>query len=159
MVIADSNSILVFEYYDKPKRMEKWRKKLLDNLGYFSISEGFNKIIDTAGIWIEKYFSGLFDELPELPVRMIGSKFEKEVWLEMLNIKPGKTISYGKLAENIGRPRAYRAVGGASNRNSISLLIPCHRVVGAAQRLIGYGGGIERKKWLIDFEASENAKS
>jgi len=81
-----------------------------------------------------------------------GTAFQQRVWAELEKIPFGLTISYGELAQRIGKPFASRAVGLANGRNPISIIVPCHRVIGANGSLTGYGGGIERKRWLLDFE-------
>jgi len=77
---------------------------------------------------------------------------QKAVWEALLSIPYGQTRSYKQIAEQIGRPRAYRAVGMANNRNPISIIVPCHRVIGANGKLVGYGGGLEKKQYLLDLE-------
>jgi methylated-DNA-[protein]-cysteine S-methyltransferase len=81
-----------------------------------------------------------------------GSEFQRRVWRELENIPFAVTISYGELAQRIGNPSAVRAVGLANGRNPISIVVPCHRVIGANGTLTGYGGGLERKRWLLDLE-------
>lgn len=81
-----------------------------------------------------------------------GTPFQRRVWEELERIPYGITISYGELAQRIGNPNAVRAVGLANGRNPISIIVPCHRVIGANGTLTGYGGGLERKRWLLDFE-------
>jgi methylated-DNA-[protein]-cysteine S-methyltransferase len=81
-----------------------------------------------------------------------GTPFQRRVWLELEKIPYGVTISYRELAERIGNPAAVRAVGLANGRNPISIIVPCHRVIGANGTLTGYGGGLERKRWLLDLE-------
>jgi O-6-methylguanine DNA methyltransferase len=81
-----------------------------------------------------------------------GTPFQRRVWSELEKIPYGATISYGELARRIGNPNAVRAVGLANGRNPISIIVPCHRVIGANGTLTGYGGGIERKRWLLEFE-------
>ena len=81
-----------------------------------------------------------------------GTPFQEEVWRALLTIPYGETWSYGELAQRVGRPGASRAVGTANGMNRIAILIPCHRVVNAAGRLGGYGGGVWRKRWLLDLE-------
>jgi methylated-DNA-[protein]-cysteine S-methyltransferase len=100
---------------------------------------------------LEQYFSHertTFD----LPLRAEGTEFQCTVWDALAEIPYGETISYGELARRIGRPAAVRAVGLANGRNPISIVVPCHRVVGASGSLTGYGGGIERKRALLDLE-------
>ena len=81
-----------------------------------------------------------------------GTPFQRRIWRELENIPYGVTISYGDLAKRIGNANAVRAVGLANGRNPISIIVPCHRVIGANGTLTGYGGGLERKRWLLDFE-------
>ena len=85
-----------------------------------------------------------------------GTAFQRRVWSELERIPYGITISYGELARRIGNPNAVRAVGLANGRNPISIIVPCHRVIGANGTLTGYGGGIERKRWLLEFEKGRN---
>lgn len=87
-----------------------------------------------------------------VPLKLIGTEFRKRTWGELLNIPYGKTISYKQLAESIENPKAIRAVGGANHYNPIAIIVPCHRVVGADGSLTGYGGGMWRKKWLLEHE-------
>jgi methylated-DNA-[protein]-cysteine S-methyltransferase len=98
------------------------------------------------------YFAG---NLQEFDVRLApdGTAFQKKVWQELCQIPFGACISYGELARRIGQPAASRAVGRANGQNPISIIVPCHRVIGANGTLTGYGGGIERKKWLLEHEA------
>jgi methylated-DNA-[protein]-cysteine S-methyltransferase len=84
---------------------------------------------------------------------MAGTAFQKQVWEGLLTIAYGTTISYAELARRIGRPGASRAVGAANGQNPIGLIVPCHRVIGANGTLTGYGGGLDRKEWLISHEA------
>jgi methylated-DNA-[protein]-cysteine S-methyltransferase len=81
-----------------------------------------------------------------------GTPFQRRVWLELEKIPYGETISYGELAKRIENPAAMRAVGLANGKNPISIVVPCHRVIGANGSLTGYGGGMERKRWLLDLE-------
>ncbi len=84
-----------------------------------------------------------------------GTPFQMEVWRELLNIRFGQTISYGELAKRLGDVLKTRAVGTANGQNPISIIIPCHRVIGANGHLTGYGGGIENKRWLLDHESED----
>ena len=88
----------------------------------------------------------------DLPLRLQGTMFQTRVWRELTEIPYGQTWSYGQLAKRIDKPSASRAVGLANGRNPISILVPCHRVIGADGSLTGYGGGIERKRWLLAHE-------
>jgi len=87
-----------------------------------------------------------------------GTAFQQRVWAELEKIPFGVTISYGELAQRIANPNAVRAVGLANGKNPISIIVPCHRVIGANGSLTGYGGGLERKRWLLDFESGGSGK-
>jgi methylated-DNA-[protein]-cysteine S-methyltransferase len=89
-----------------------------------------------------------------IPLRLLGTAFQMRVWSELLQIPYGQTMSYGELAARIGRPRASRAVGRANATNPVSLIVPCHRVIGADRNLTGYGGGIDIKKKLLILEGA-----
>jgi methylated-DNA-[protein]-cysteine S-methyltransferase len=89
----------------------------------------------------------------ELPLALDGNRFELRVWRTLLEIPYGRTASYGEIADRIGDPGAARAVGLANSRNPIAVIVPCHRVIGADGSLTGYGGGLERKRLLLDLEA------
>lgn len=100
---------------------------------------------------LEEYFKGKRREF-DLPLAPEGTSFQRTVWAELQNIPFGQTISYGELARRIQNPKAVRAVGLANGRNPLSIVIPCHRVIGANGKLTGYGGGLERKKKLLEME-------
>ncbi len=109
-------------------------------------------IIRRTIIQLKEYFAGerkIFD----IPLYIdTGTEFQKKVWNELLNIPYGETRTYKEIAEAIGHPKAYRAVGMANNKNPIPIIIPCHRVIGSNGKLIGYGGGIHIKEKLLDLE-------
>jgi methylated-DNA-[protein]-cysteine S-methyltransferase len=104
---------------------------------------------------INSYFAGELTAIDTLPVQTAGTPFQREVWYALRRIPCGTTVSYGKLAEQIGRPSAVRAVGLANGSNPIGVVVPCHRVIGANGSLTGYGGGMERKRWLLQHEGNE----
>ena len=116
--------------------------------------EGSNSILEQAKQELTEYFEGSRREF-SVPLDPHGTDFRKSVWAELMNIPFGKTISYGELAKRLGDPLLTRAVGTANGANPISIIIPCHRVIGANGHLTGYGGGIERKRWLLDHEAED----
>ncbi len=101
---------------------------------------------------ISNYFEGDLTVIDTLPVETGGTAFQQEVWRALREIPCGSTTSYGRLAAEIGRPEAVRAVGLANGANPVAVVVPCHRVIGANGSLTGYGGGIERKRWLLDHE-------
>jgi methylated-DNA-[protein]-cysteine S-methyltransferase len=106
----------------------------------------------TAREQLGEYFAGERREF-DLPLDMLGNPFELRVWDELCAIPYGETVSYGEIAHRIGNPGAPRAVGLANGRNPIAVIVPCHRVIGANGSLTGYGGGLERKRLLLDLEA------
>lgn len=87
-----------------------------------------------------------------VPLDINGTDFQKKVWKALQQIPHGKTISYKELAQKINQPKAARAVGGANNKNKLLVLVPCHRVIGANKKLVGYAGGLDKKKWLLETE-------
>lgn len=101
---------------------------------------------------LEEYFAGKRQRF-DLELLPIGTEFQRQVWAELARIPYGETISYGELAHRIGNAKAMRAVGLANGRNPIPIVVPCHRVIGANGSLTGFGGGIERKRWLLEHEA------
>jgi methylated-DNA-[protein]-cysteine S-methyltransferase len=100
-----------------------------------------------------EYFAGERREF-DLPLRPAGTPFQQSVWAALREIPYGETAGYGELAARLGRPGAARAVGLANGRNPISIVVPCHRVIGAAGALTGYGGGLERKRYLLELECA-----
>lgn len=101
---------------------------------------------------IGHYFGGDVGAIDDVPVQTAGTPFQRAVWNQLRAIPGGTAISYGKLAEQINRPKAVRAVGLANGSNPIGIVVPCHRVVGSDGSLTGYGGGLDRKRWLLDHE-------
>jgi methylated-DNA-[protein]-cysteine S-methyltransferase len=101
---------------------------------------------------MEAYFHGDLYAIEEIRTRSCGTEFQQQVWAALRAIPPGTTVSYGQLAAGIGRPAAVRAVGAANGANPIPVVVPCHRVIGADASLTGFGGGLERKRWLLAHE-------
>ena len=101
---------------------------------------------------LDAYFAGELNTLDDIPCVPDGTEFQLSVWTALRAIPAGQTLSYGALANRLGNPRAVRAVGLANGSNPIPLIIPCHRVIGSDGSLTGYGGGLERKRWLLAHE-------
>lgn len=101
---------------------------------------------------LERYLAGELDALDELAVDLGGTPFQARVWRALRQIPVGATWSYAELARKVGSPEAVRAVGAANGKNPVSLVVPCHRVIASDGTLCGYGGGIERKRWLLTHE-------
>jgi len=106
---------------------------------------------------LTRYFAGELTAIDGLAVETGGTDFQRAVWAALREIPCGQTRSYGELARRIGRPSAVRAVGLANGSNPIGVVVPCHRVIGSDGSLTGYGGGLERKRWLLDHERSAGA--
>ena len=111
-----------------------------------SVKEGIRQL--------DEYFKGARKNF-SLKLLLQGTPFQKLVWERLKKISHGKLASYGDVARAIGKPNAYRAVGNANNKNPIAIIIPCHRVIGSDGNLVGYGGGLWRKEWLLKHEKRE----
>lgn len=101
---------------------------------------------------LARYFAGEHRAIDDVAVELNGTAFQKKVWQALRRIPPGSTLSYGALARRIGEPAAVRAVGAANGANPVALIVPCHRVIGSNGTLTGYGGGLDRKEWLLSHE-------
>lgn len=108
---------------------------------------------------LKAYFKGDLGALKRIPVDTGGTSFQRAVWRELKRIPVGRTASYGDLARRIGRPKAVRAVGLANGSNPVAIIVPCHRCVGSDGKLTGYGGGLDRKSWLLIHEGAPLARS
>jgi methylated-DNA-[protein]-cysteine S-methyltransferase len=131
---------------------ELWTSPLPDHDTEPPLDSRDRELLDRTREQLDRYFAGeltVFD----LPLDPAGTPFQRQVWDELLRIPIGETISYGELARRVGRPGSARAVGAANGQNPISIVIPCHRVIGSDGKLTGYGGGLPRKAWLLDHEA------
>jgi len=106
---------------------------------------------------LQDYFAGDVTALQRIAWRTARTAFQREVWAALTRIPPGETLSYGALAARLGKPQAVRAVGTANGANPVSVVVPCHRVIGADGSLTGYGGGLERKRWLLAHEGARQA--
>ena len=109
-------------------------------------------VLAAAAGQLDEYFSGARRRF-DLPLALQGTGFQKQVWRELTRIPYGKTRSYGEIAERLGSPGSCRAVGAANGRNPVAVVVPCHRVIGADGSLTGFGGGLDRKEYLLDLES------
>lgn len=119
-------------------------------------SDGTHPILDDSQRQLAEWFDGRRTRF-ELPLATSGTPFQQAVWAALGDIEHGHTVTYGALAARLGRPTASRAIGAAVGRNPLSIIIPCHRVVGRNGRLTGYAGGVWRKRWLLAHETSSGA--
>ena len=122
-----------------------------DERGIKSFEVKETLLIKEAKKQLDEYFAGDRKSF-DLPLKALGTEFQEKVWKELLEIPYGETKSYGKIAARIGIPKGPRAVGLANNRNPISIFIPCHRVIGKNGKLVGYGGGLDVKEFLLNLE-------
>lgn len=119
------------------------------------INEPQHPIIKITEEQLNRYFAGKL-KMFQVPLNPKGTIFQKTVWNTLLEIPFGKTMSYGEVAKKLGNPKSVRAVGQANNKNPIPIIIPCHRVIGKDGSLVGYGGGLEIKKYLLALEGNNS---
>lgn len=119
--------------------------------------ENPNTIIKESIAQFDEYFKGKLKQF-KIELKFNGTEFQNKVWKELTNIPYGETISYMELARRVGSPKGFRAVGNANSKNIYNIIAPCHRVIGANKELTGYAGGIDKKKWLLEFEKMNNIK-
>ena len=135
-----------------------WRMRCLLRLHYGTRGSDFvvkNRKTPSAILQaLVDYFAGDLTAIDAIPVATAGTPFQREVWAALREIRPGTTLSYGALARQLGHPKSARAVGLANGANPIAIVVPCHRVIGADANLGGYGGGIDRKRWLLAHEGA-----
>jgi O-6-methylguanine DNA methyltransferase len=152
MALATDAALCALEFW-KPGRMTRLDARLRRWFTPFEIEDGTNAAIEQTGEWLDGFFNG--HPPPDPPLDMRGAPFELRVWAALRLIPPGRTASYGQIARQLGEPGASRAVGMANGANPIAIIVPCHRVIGSNGTLTGYGGGLDRKKWLLDHERGQ----
>jgi methylated-DNA-[protein]-cysteine S-methyltransferase len=134
-IVEDDNSIVNIKYQIEISYGEEQETSL--------IKETYRQLVE--------YFDGKRKEF-DIPLKLRGTPFQQKVWSALQTIPYGEVWSYKRLAETVGSPKGYRAVGMANNRNPISIVVPCHRVIGSDGSLVGYAGGLDRKKYLLEIE-------
>lgn len=117
-----------------------------------AVVAGSSDVLDESARQLHAYFAGDLEKF-DLPLDLAGTDFQLLAWRSLAEVPYGATISYAQQAHRIGRPSAARAVGAANGRNPVPIVLPCHRIVGANGSLVGFGGGLDRKAWLLDHEA------
>jgi methylated-DNA-[protein]-cysteine S-methyltransferase len=124
--------------------------QVLKDPRWFGAKEG----VDLLGVipQLRAYFAGDLRALEQVPVELVGTDFQKKVWMALRTIRLGTTTTYGAIAQQIGSPKGSRSVGLANGANPVSIIVPCHRVIGADGTLTGYGGGLNNKRWLLQHE-------
>ena len=149
--LASDDGLCALEFVE-PDRESRLAARLQRWFAPYEIHDQSLPVIDRARDWLEAYFAGTYGAA--VPLEMRGAPFERRVWAELQAIPPGTTATYGDIAKRIGSPGAARAVGMANGANTLAIIVPCHRVVGARGALTGYGGGLTRKAWLLGHEAA-----
>ena len=144
-ILADNKSLKMLKFSDSFQSFEK-------KISMPKILRKKNIVLQNVEKQIQEYFRKERKKF-DIPLDISsGTTFQQTVWKSLIDIEYGSLVSYADIARNVKRPNAYRAVGNANNSNPISIIIPCHRVVGSNGNLSGYGGGIDKKKFLIDLE-------
>jgi methylated-DNA-[protein]-cysteine S-methyltransferase len=154
LIVSDGTSLCALDFSDYEQRMHKF---LSQHYPQYELHEKLNP--QGFSDRVQAYFDRDFSALDDLPINPGGTEFQQQVWQALRSIPVGKTWTYGQLAQHLGKPTASRAVGMANSLNPISIVLPCHRVVGANGKLTGYAGGLERKRWLLEHESSERVLS
>jgi AraC family transcriptional regulator, regulatory protein of adaptative response / methylated-DNA-[protein]-cysteine methyltransferase len=152
---STDEGICLLEFTDR--RMLPTEYKDLTRLLKTTLEDGENRHLKTLKKQLKEYFDGIRKEF-SIPLVTPGSEFQQSVWKELQNIQFGSTRSYQEQANALQKPDSVRAVAKANGMNRISIVIPCHRVIGAYGHLTGYGGGLKRKRWLLDHEKKYSGK-
>jgi methylated-DNA-[protein]-cysteine S-methyltransferase len=153
MVALASDSALCALEFGSTGRQDRLEARLRTWFPPHGIDERESALIGQTRQWLARYFDGTRADIADLPIELHGAAFERRVWDALLQIPPGETRSYGAIAEALGSKGASRAVGLANGANPLAIVVPCHRVIGSNGSLTGYGGGLERKTWLLNHEA------
>ena len=148
IAVADDVALRLLEFENRVALTGELRRLERD---FGLIGLGSNTVLEILVAELEDYFAGESAAF-QIPTFQHGTEFQEAVWQVLKRIPPGQTRSYGSIAEGLGEPEKSREVGRANGANKISIIVPCHRVIGADGSLVGYGGGLWRKKWLLDHE-------
>jgi O-6-methylguanine DNA methyltransferase len=141
--------------FDVPERATRLWNRLASFRPDSDTQQGGRAAFEAIAAWLNAYFARDWKACAApVALDLVGTPFERDVWNELMRLPPGTTRTYGAIAASLGRRDAARAVGAAVGANPVSLLVPCHRVVGASGSLTGYGGGIDRKEWLLKHEGA-----
>jgi len=148
VAVADDAALYLLEFENRVALTGELRRLEQEyGLSHF----GNNNVLEMLVSRLDDYFAGKSAYF-KIPTIQHGTNFEEAVWDALKHIPPGRTRSYGEIAKELGQPENSREVGRANGSNKISIVVPCHRVIGANGSLVGYGGGLWRKKWLLDHE-------
>ena len=147
LVTDDEGMLRALDFAEKEDRMHRLLRL---QYGQYTLRDGSAPA--SVNKSLKAYFGGDIDALDEIQIATNGTPFQRKVWKALRDIPCGTTISYGRLATEVGHPGASRAVGAANGANPIGIVVPCHRVIGASGKLTGYAGGLSHKQWLLDHE-------
>ena len=158
LALASDEGLCALEFprRDGPALHERLQQRLHRWFPPYEIVDRETPVLARTREWLSAYFNGASAYVPaadQFPLDLRGAVFERRVWAALIEIPPGTTSSYGAIAAKLNAPAASRAVGAANGANPVSIIVPCHRVIGSSGKLTGYGGGLDRKKWLLDHEA------
>jgi methylated-DNA-[protein]-cysteine S-methyltransferase len=147
LIVSDGKKLCAVRFDAREEEVRASLRKRFGeiNLYWTDDPQGFSSCI-------RAYFAGELCAMDDIPVTTGGTEFQRRVWMALREIPCGSTSSYGELAKKLGNPSASRAVGLANGSNPIAIVLPCHRVIGSDASLTGYGGGLERKQWLLEHE-------
>lgn len=151
VITDDQERLRALDWSDHEERMHRLLRL---HYGRDGVELSARSLPDSLATSLKGYFVGNLAALDSIPVHTGGTAFHREVWAALRKIPAGSTLTYGGLAEHLGRPKAVRAVGLANGANPIGVVVPCHRVIGADTSLTGYGGGLHRKLWLLEHEGA-----
>jgi len=151
LALASEAALCALEFYP-PDRLPRLEARLGRWFAPYQVEDRTNGVIDRARNWLRLYFAGTSADIDQLALDLRGASFERRVWAALTAIPPGETTTYGAVARSVGSDGGSRAVGLANGANPIAIVVPCHRVIGANGGLTGYGGGLDRKRWLLDHE-------
>jgi methylated-DNA-[protein]-cysteine S-methyltransferase len=148
-LVVDGGRLLMAEFADAKHRIGRWLGGRVKARHSQPVAGEVPDSIERA---FGNYFEGDLSAIDDIPVSLGGTPFQNEVWSALRTIRPGETLAYGSFAGRLGRASAARAVGHANGANPLAIVIPCHRLFAADGALTNYGGGLERKRWLLDHE-------
>ena len=157
LLIAEENGHITEVSFMEADTRKKFHQNAIDPSRVVSEKEAAinaSPVLKSCISELDAYFAGKLKAFT-VPIKLDGTDFRKKVWAALMTIPYGETISYKELAQRIDNPKAVRAVGGANHHNPISIIVPCHRVIGASGTLTGYGGGLNNKEFLIALEKDE----
>lgn len=152
LALSSEAGLCALEFTGPRRRLPRLEARLRLWFPPHHIVDEESPVIRRTREWLRTYFAGEHADVSGIPLDMRGAPFELKVWEALRAIPPGSTTSYGAIARAVASPGAARAVGAANGANPIAILVPCHRVIGASGALTGYGGGLDKKTWLLDHE-------